>query len=88
MALGALTKKIITGVIIVGITYGGYSYFFKKRTTSTAFTTVTSTVKRGNIANSVQVIGTSALTYEQKMQFSQVGKVAKIFFNEGEKVKK
>lgn len=88
MVLSALTKKIITGVIIVGVTYGGYSYFFKKSTTSTAFTTVTTTVKKGNIANSVQVIGTSALTYEQKMQFSQIGKVAKIFFQEGEKVKK
>ena len=83
-----LSKKIITGAVIIGLTYGGYSYFFKKSTTSTAFTTVTTTVKKGNIENSVQVIGTSALTYEQKMQFSQVGKVAKILFSEGSTVKK
>lgn len=88
MPLSPLIKKIITGTIIIGLVYGGYVYFFKKSTTSTAFTTVTTTVKRGNIENSVQVIGVSALVYEQKMQFSQVGKVAKIFFKEGESVKK
>lgn len=63
-------------------------YFFKKSATNTAFTTVTTTVKKGDIENSVQVTGVSALVYEQKMQFSQVGKVAKIFFKEGDKVKK
>lgn len=88
MKFSPLARKFITGAIIVGLIYGGYTYFFKKNTTSTAFTAVTTTVKKGNIENSVQVIGTSALVYEQKMQFSQVGKVAKIFYSEGEKVKK
>lgn len=88
MTLSPLLKKIITGLVITGLVYGGYAYFFKKSTTNTAFTTVTTTVKRGNIENSVQVIGVSALVYEQKMQFSQGGKVAKIFFKEGDKVKK
>lgn len=83
-----LLKKIITGIIIIGLVYGGYAYFFKKSSTSTAFTTVTTTVKKGDIQNTVQVIGVSALVYEQKMQFSQIGKVAKIFFKEGERVKR
>ncbi len=88
MKLPAIAKKVITVAIITWLTYGGYVYFFKKSTTNTTFTTVPTTVKRGNIENSVQVIGVSALVYEQKMQFSQVGKVAKIFFKEGESVKK
>lgn len=87
MKLSPLFKKIITGIIIAGLVYSGYVYFFKKSATNTAFTTVTTTVKKGNIENSVQVIGTSALVYEQKMQFSQAGKVAKIYFKEGDKVK-
>ncbi|MDD2891640.1 MAG: biotin/lipoyl-binding protein [Candidatus Gracilibacteria bacterium] len=88
MILSPLVKKIITGTLVVSISYSGYAYFFKKSTSSTTFTTVTTTVKKGNIENSVQVIGTSALVYEQKMQFSQAGKVAKILFKEGDTVKK
>ncbi len=71
MKLSPLAKKIVISLITIGLVYGGYAYFFKKSSTSTAFTTVTATVKKGNIENSVQVIGVSALVYEQKMQFSQ-----------------
>ena len=88
MKLSPFVKKLFTGAIIIGLIYGGYAYFFKKSTTNTAFTTVTTTVRKGNIENSVQVIGVSALVYEQKMQFSQAGKVAKILFKEGDVVKK
>lgn len=88
MKLSPLVKKVLIWAITVALVYGGYAYFFKKSTTNTAFTAVTTTVKKGNIENSVQVIGVSALVYEQKMQFSQGGKVAKIYFNEGDKVKK
>ncbi|NCP77047.1 efflux RND transporter periplasmic adaptor subunit [bacterium] len=80
-------QKAIIGTVIVSLSYGGYTVFFKKSTTGTNYTTITTTVKKGNIENSVQVIGTSALVYEQKMQFSQGGKVAKIFFKEGDRVK-
>lgn len=88
MKLSPLVKKIVTIWVVIGIVYGGYNLFFKKSTTSANFTTVTATVKKGNIENSVQVIGVSALVYEQKMQFSQWWKVAKIFFKEGDAVKK
>lgn len=88
MILSPLVKKIITGTLVVSISYSGYTYFFKKSTSSATFTTITTTVKKGNIENSVQVIGTSALVYEQKMQFSQAGKVAKILFKEGDIVKR
>ncbi len=88
MKLSPFVKKTLTGVIIMGLAYGGYSYFFKKSSTTASFTNVETKVKKGNIENSVQVIGTSALVYEQKMQCSQAGKVAKILVKEGEKVKK
>lgn len=79
-------KKIITGIIIIGLAYGGYVYFFKKSSTASNFTYINTTVKKGNIENSVEVIGTSQLVHEQKMRFNQTGKVAKIFFKEGEKI--
>lgn len=88
MKVFPFVKKVLILAIVGGIGYGGYVYFFKKSTTNTAFTTVTATVKKGDIENSVEVIGVSALVYEQKMQFSQAGKVAKILFKEGDKVKK
>ncbi len=88
MKISPLIKKALIWVILIGATYGGYVYFFKKSSTSTGFTTITSTVKRGDIENAVQVIGVSALVFEQKMQFSQPGKVAKILFKEWDKVKK
>ena len=88
MKFSPLSKKIVSFVVIAGLGYGAYAYFFKKSAVNTAFTTVTSTVKRGDIENSVQVIGVSALVFEQKMQFNQGGKVAKIFYKEGDSVKK
>ena len=87
MKLSPLVKKVITISIITGLGYGGYVYFFKKSTTSNSFTYINTTVKKGNIANSVEVIGTSQLVHEQKMRFNQTGKVAKIFYKESQKVK-
>ncbi len=88
MKVSPLIKKALIWVILIGATYGGYVYFFKKSSTSTGFATITSIVKRGDIESAVQVIGVSALVFEQKMQFSQPGKVAKILFKEWDKVKK
>ena len=70
-------KQIITVVVICGLSYGGYVYFFKKTTASTQ-KTLTETVKLGTIEDSIKTTGTANLVNEQKIRFNQIGKVTAI----------
>ncbi|MDD2487226.1 MAG: efflux RND transporter periplasmic adaptor subunit [Candidatus Gracilibacteria bacterium] len=79
-------KKIIAFVIIVGIGYSIYSYYFSSPA-KTVTVTKEYTVSTGSIENSIKVTGKASLVNEQKLKFNQVGKVEKVYFKDGSKVK-
>lgn len=80
-------KKLISVLIIIGIGYSIYSYYFKSATKTTTITKEY-TVATGSIENAIKVTGKASLVDEQKLKFNQVGKVAKVYFKDGAKVKK
>lgn len=68
-------KQLITILVLCGVGYGVYAYFFKAAPTTTRIT-LTQTVKLGSIENSINTIGTANLINEQKIRFNQLGKVS------------
>ncbi|MBP8017095.1 biotin/lipoyl-binding protein [Candidatus Gracilibacteria bacterium] len=80
-------KKIIIFVIIVGIGYSIYSYYFSSNT-KTVTITKEYKVSTGSIENSIKITGKAAIVDEQTLKFNQVGKVAKLYFKNGDSVKK
>ncbi|MDD3120228.1 MAG: efflux RND transporter periplasmic adaptor subunit [Candidatus Gracilibacteria bacterium] len=80
-------KKIILLIIIIVAGSFGYKHYFGKSTTAT-YTNITSKVKKSTIENAIKVTGTAEIVDEQKIRFNQTGKVAKVYFKDGDKVKK
>lgn len=80
-------KKVIYFLVITGILYSIYSYYFNS-TVKTTTITKEYTVGTGSIENAIKVTGQASLVDEQKLKFNQVGTVAKVYFKDGSKVKK
>jgi len=74
-------------LVIAGIGYSIYSYYFNS-TAKTTTITKEYTVATGSIENAIKVTGKASLVDEQKLKFNQVGKVTKVYFKDGAKVKK
>ncbi|MCK9272697.1 efflux RND transporter periplasmic adaptor subunit [Candidatus Gracilibacteria bacterium] len=80
-------KKIVYFLIIAGILYSIYSYYFNTKSKTTTITKEY-TVASGSIENAIKVTGQASLVDEQKLKFNQVGTVTKVYFKDGAKVKK
>lgn len=79
-------KQVLALVLIFGGGYSGYAYFIKTPT-ATNRVTLTATVKKGTIEDSIKTTGTANLVNEQKIRFNQLGKVTAIKFKQGDSVK-
>ncbi|MDD2745813.1 MAG: HlyD family efflux transporter periplasmic adaptor subunit [Candidatus Gracilibacteria bacterium] len=79
-------KQAIVLLLLLGSGYTGYAYFFKTPTTANRVT-LTATVKKGTIEDSIKTTGTANLVNEQKIRFNQLGKVIAIKFKQGDSVK-
>ncbi|NUJ97820.1 efflux RND transporter periplasmic adaptor subunit [Candidatus Gracilibacteria bacterium] len=78
---------VILGIILV---IGG-NYFVEKKQKANQTTTQQEEVvkvEKGNIVETVDVVGSSELVDEQKLKFTQQGKVVKVNVKEGDTIKK
>ncbi|MFA5917154.1 MAG: efflux RND transporter periplasmic adaptor subunit [Candidatus Gracilibacteria bacterium] len=81
-------KYFIPGIIIIlGINYSTFLGSIKTDTTSSSNQT-TEIVEEGSIKNTIDAVGSAKLVDEQSLKFTKQGTIKKVYFKEGDKVKK
>lgn len=85
--MSSWAKRILVIAILLSGGYFAYAQFFKTAPVTNRIT-LTDTVKRGTIEDSIKTTGTANLVDEQKIRFNQLGRVASIHFKQGDTVKR
>ncbi|QQS58867.1 efflux RND transporter periplasmic adaptor subunit [Candidatus Peregrinibacteria bacterium] len=82
-------KSFFIGLLTVLLPFGIYVSFGKnaEQTQKTATDEQTTLVARGNIRQTIKVLGEANLVDEQKLRFNKGGKVAAVYFQDGDQVK-
>ena len=82
-----LWKYFLFGLLI-SLLFNYKTFYTTSTTTTKTSTTTQEIVKKGNISSSIEVVGEANLVDEQSLRFNKVGKITKVYFKEGESVKK
>ena len=84
------TKKIIIGVISIFLFVGIFSAFSNDENNSLENNEQKriKKVRLGNINQTIKVLGKAELVDEQKLRFNQIGKIAAVYFSDGDRVQK
>jgi RND family efflux transporter MFP subunit len=82
-----LKKKKYIILLLILFVWGGYYFFGPKQQESSINNVSTFEVATGSIISSIDTFGKSNLLYEQKLKFSQTGKVKRVLVKQWDEVK-